>query len=286
METKEMKPTSFRISDEIKERFKEISKSEGWNQDEALGKLIAIYELEQAKVIISSRKTEIETFESHLQALSEVYRMSLQLNQDAEERIKAAYINTLQSNQKTIQGLQSENEELKSRAEDMQASASVFHEKSILLEKEVQRFQSEIEKTDKLCVEYKEKNDTLNGLLVEYKADREENKTLRLKNEEHEQDLKKTKSEHETIVFAKDKEIENAKSDMKTKILELKEKHSSQVEELNNKYNQEIEKSNLDYRGLLQELEQLRKENYELKGQLHPKPAQKKKTTTKKDDEN
>lgn len=280
-----MKPTSFRISDEIKERFKEISKSEGWNQDEALGKLIAIYELEQAKVIISSRKTEIETFESHLQALSEVYRMSLQLNQDAEERIKAAYINTLQSNQKTIQGLQSENEELKSRAEDMQASASVFNEKSVLLEKEVQRFQSEIEKTDKLCVEYKEKNDTLNGLLVEYKADREENKTLRLKNEEHEQNLRKIKSENETMIFAKDKEIENARSDMKTKILELKEKHSSQVEELKNKYNQEIEKSNLDYRGLLQELEQLRKENYELKGQLHPKPAQKKKTT-KKEDEN
>lgn len=86
--------------------------------------------------MIGSRRTEIETFESHLQALSKVYRMSLQMNQDAEERIKAAYINTLESNQNTIQALQANNEELKVLAGDMQESAVTYQERTKILEKE------------------------------------------------------------------------------------------------------------------------------------------------------
>lgn len=301
-ETKEIKPTSFRISEDARERFKEITKSENWTQDEALNKLIGIYEIEQAKITISSRKMEIETFETHLQALSEVYRMSLQLNQDAEERIKSAYSNTLESNQKTIQELQVKIEDLRESLETSKNLLNDSDQELDQLRKENQQLYSEIKKTDSLCNEYKEKNDNLNGVLIGYKEDREENKKLNVQLQEQEKQiytLKNKSDESQTKVKSLEVEVKSleakekeniitlkkqAETDLKLATLEIKEKYNNQIEQLKSKHNEEIEKSNTNYRNLLEELEQLRKENHKLLEQnlLQPpakKPATRKRTT-------
>lgn len=288
----EIKPTTFRVSEEVKEQFNKVIKEQGWkNQDEALSKLIHIQEIEQAKIVISDRKTEIETFETHLHALSEVYRMSLQLNQDAEERIKSAYATTLESNQKMILDLQHKIADLET---DLEVAVS-YKEKNSDLEKENARIYIEMQKTNDLCSEYKDKNDTLNGLLSQYKTAHEENIELQKKL----QDMDKLRADMATLkqqaeanlkLQADQSQAEIAtlklqqESTLKICQLELKEKHQEQIEKLKNRHHDELDQSTSDYKTVLQELEELRKENYSLKEQLITAPKRKPRANAKKDE--
>lgn len=254
---KEMKPTSFRISDEAKERFKSISKEEGWNQDEALKKLISVYDMEQAKIMICDRKTEIETFEAHLHALSNIYLMSLQLNQDAEERMKSTYKKTLESNQRMLQSMQEKNEEL-TRALEVKG---IINEKNKKLEKERERILGEMEKTERLCQQYKEKNDTLNGLLVECKQEREENKKLQVKLKEMDNFQSEAEKQKEKL----ESEKKQTEYECKIEIIKLKEEHQKQLAELSNKNHKELEEVTKNYGDVLKKLEAMQEEYYKLK---------------------
>jgi len=285
----EIKPTTFRVSEEVKEHFNKIIKEQGWkNQDEALSKLIHIQEIEQAKVVVGERKTEIETFEAHLNSLSEIYRISLQLNMDAEERIKTAYQNTLESNQKMIQDLQNKIATLETDLE----MAATYQDKNDDLEKEIARIYIEMQKTNDLCMEYKDKNDTLNGLLTTYQSDHEENIALHKKIQELDKQqanmIMQQQQAEANHVLQLDKlqaEISNLKQQQESALkmcqLELKEKQQEKMDQLKNRHHEELEQATTDYKTVLQELDQLRKENYGLKEQLLKTPAPGKSNTKK-----
>jgi chromosome segregation ATPase len=263
-ESKEIKPASFRISNDIKEKFKEIAKTNGWNQDETLGKLIGIYELEEAKVTISNRRTEIENFEAHLQALSEIYCFSLRLNQDVEERVRIGYANTLKSHQTIIEELQKKNEELKNTLEKAQELARTSMEKSSNFERENTRLQNEIEKTEALCQEYKDTKNTLTQRIKELENSQETNQNLKIDNKNLRRELK------------------NLESTTNNEIITMKLKHSEKIEEINQINIKKLENT-------LTELEEARKEIHLLKAEKllitaseDEPPVKPKKTSTRK----
>lgn len=90
-EAKKEQPTvrSFRITENVMARFRSIMEDEQITQDAALKMLVDAYELEQAKQTIPSREKEISNFQAKAQELIEAFLYSLQLNQDAEARIRA-----------------------------------------------------------------------------------------------------------------------------------------------------------------------------------------------------
>ena len=62
-------PKAFRITEETAEKFKEIAQSLGANQQQALAKLIEVYEMESGKESLPEMRTNIDTFEINLLTL-------------------------------------------------------------------------------------------------------------------------------------------------------------------------------------------------------------------------
>lgn len=109
--TEEMKKSSanvrsFRVTDDVMARFKEIQDEMGLTHDGALKMLVDAYELDRAKNAIPDRETEISNFQTKANELIEAFIFSLQLNQDAEARIRSEFALQLQTKDETIANYQ------------------------------------------------------------------------------------------------------------------------------------------------------------------------------------
>lgn len=94
-------------------RFKELQDEMNLTQDGALKMLVDAYEMEQAKNAIPDRETEISNFQMKANELVEAFLHSLQLNQDAEARIRSEVALQLESKDKVIADLQKQLDETK-----------------------------------------------------------------------------------------------------------------------------------------------------------------------------
>lgn len=104
---------SFRVTDEVMAQFKGIQEEMGLTQDGALKMLVQAYELEAAKNAIPDRETEIANFQAKAGELVAAFLHSLQLNQDAEVRVRAEVDLQMQNKDKTIATLHDKLDELK-----------------------------------------------------------------------------------------------------------------------------------------------------------------------------
>lgn len=106
-------PRSFRVTDEVMEKIKQIQSDFGLTQDAALRHLIETYEFQQAKEQIPSREKEIDNFQRKAQDLMDAFLFSLQLNEDAEDRIRVEFGQKLQLQDQAILDYQEKIKELK-----------------------------------------------------------------------------------------------------------------------------------------------------------------------------
>lgn len=104
---------NMRVSEEVAERFRAFCKEQGVSQPQGMDSLLSMMELVQAKEALPNRKTDIESFEMHVKALMDAFLHSLEINAEAEERVKAQFIASLESKDKTILDLQEKVEDLK-----------------------------------------------------------------------------------------------------------------------------------------------------------------------------
>lgn len=122
--TEEMKQQtsvrSFRVTDNVMTRFKEIQEEMGLTQDSALKMLVDGYEMEQAKNAIPDRETEIANFQAKAGELVTAFLHSLQLNQDAEARIRAEFALQLQTKDTAIADYQEQVKDLKVGAKELE----------------------------------------------------------------------------------------------------------------------------------------------------------------------
>ena len=117
----EMKVRSFRISDGVAEKFKAFC-SEFDNQNAALDSLITAYEVQNAKAVLTDRKTDIADYDTHIQAIQSAFLRSLELNENAEQRVKAEFKNLLSSKDETIVQLQTEKARMQEQTEQYKLS--------------------------------------------------------------------------------------------------------------------------------------------------------------------
>ena len=107
----EKKVRSIRADDEVYAKFKEVCEQAG-GQNEALSALISSYELETAKSILSGQATSIDDFKSRIDGVIRAYISALDLSVSAEERVRADYRQRMNTQVKTIEDLQTRNEQL------------------------------------------------------------------------------------------------------------------------------------------------------------------------------
>lgn len=96
---------TIRADEEIKAKFKALAENIG-NQGTALESLLNAYEMQNAKDVLTERRTDIEDFDTHLQAISRAFLHSLEITENTTERVRTEFQRQLDSKDNIISDLQ------------------------------------------------------------------------------------------------------------------------------------------------------------------------------------
>lgn len=294
-EIKQQNPVrSLRISDDVMGKFKVIQDELHLTHDTALKMLIDGYELEMAKNAIPDRETEISNFQMKASELVEAFIHSLQLNQDAEARVRSSFELQLQTKDKTISGLYEKVEALKTENEAQRSEVAEAKEKlSETLktlqnaEKEAQKAESSLSTSNALIEAKNAEIERLSSETVAIPTLKKTVEDLRAENTTHKTsilDLQRTvedmKKEAERVAADHEKALQIAKKDAenekKAAVLETKEFYISKIEKKDEEISA-LQKENATIASLKEEIERLKAENTNLKLAAEEKKEKEKK---------
>lgn len=247
---------SIRTDEETLANFKELCKQFD-NQSECLQALINLHELNNSKKVLSGQQSSIDDFQSRVDGIVRAYINALDINANAEERIRQQFSEQLDSKDKIIITLQERAEyaenSLKNTLEDCQNKIdeiSALNDSLKLenseLHKNINELNQTLTKSENTIIDKQMIIDSLNAKLPEHE---ELEKKINLLNSTISEISEKNKNQ-ETIIsqltqqisINKEKydfEIQKLKSqaeiDIKQSALNEREKNQQKIEELNTK---------------------------------------------------
>lgn len=281
-------PRSFRVTDEVMEKLRQIQADFNLTQDAALRHLIETYEFQQAKEQIPSREKEIDNFQRKAQDLMDAFLFSLQLNEDAEERIRAEFGQKLQIQDQAILDYQEKIKDLKAQNTAMLADAA----NAVTLQKELDEAKESARQVKtELEERIAEQKLTIKGLqndnaMLQIQADgypelTAERDSLATQLREANQEIKDLKKDHKVEMEraardaekAQDAAVAAARAEGDTKVAELKEQlQEARVDAA--KALQEAEKAAHEAdKAAATEIRKLEQENARLREQLARRSA-------------
>ena len=191
----ELKVRSFRADNDTFEKFKQLAEGEFGNQGQCLSALINLYETENSKAILVNRGLEIESFQDYLNKISSLFLTSLQLNQDAEGRIREEFARQLESKGLTIIDLQSKINELVNKREEFEELSKSLKGENTELKATVSELKSISDKQKQDFTSILTDKDSLNKALADSSNERkEEIEVLRTARADATEQLKKLES--------------------------------------------------------------------------------------------
>lgn len=238
-DNKELKPKSFRISDETAEKFKEITSTIGGNQQDALSKLIEAYEFQAGKSILTDKKADIEQFERYVTVLTRMYMSSLEDNQNVTLTVRSEFEAMLKSKDAVIQDLQEK------------VNKAVSDREDVILK--VKDFEAENERLCNTVNEIAEKNNDLKNMLADKdnlnKALTDSCNDLKAKFEQV-RSLADLKEDYELL----QKQQEHLQLTHEREILDLNKSYQEQIQALKEEYQKKIDEYQSKYLGLLEQM--------------------------------
>ncbi|MDE6834963.1 MAG: hypothetical protein K2J39_12075 [Ruminococcus sp.] len=256
---------TIRTDEEIKAKFKALAENLG-NQGTALESLLNAYEMQNAKDVLTERKTDIEDFDTHLQAISSAFLHSLEITENTTERVKAEFQRQLESKDLTISDLQERIRQAEQAEQTAQEQATAVEcELSAMNEQtsiQLANLNSELDSVKKALATATEQVTDKQSLLDEYikrlaKAEKEADELPELKEkisiaeqakrtaeQETERltaELSKQKAEFEAQISMLKKEYELEK---KSAVLEERQRYAEKIETLNDKLQANTNKMN------------------------------------------
>lgn len=209
---------SFRISDTVNEKFKEISEEIGGNQSQVLSKLLETYEFQKGKIVLADKKSDIETFENYINSITRMYMGALKDNQNANALIRTEFEAQLDSKDTIIQDLQHQLELAKKTEQEATSTAEGFKGENERLNEYIKSLQEEFESKNNGLQEMLEEKEKLNKILtetaerqklqitgIEKKADEAE--ALKAELEECQKELSSAKKENERLQIKHEKDM-------------------------------------------------------------------------------
>ena len=152
----ELKTRSFRVSEEVSTKLKELCENFD-NQNSALSALLNAYEVQNAKATLTDRQTDIADYDTHIQAIQSAFLRSLEINENAEKRIKTEFINLLNSKDQTIVQLQTE----KAQAdEQVEKYKSAYGNLITSTEEKIKTMQTQVSESEKTLQSERERANT------------------------------------------------------------------------------------------------------------------------------
>lgn len=269
MDNTNMKTRSIRAEETVLEQFKELSEKFP-NQSVALESLLNAYKMQTAKAKVITRQTEIENFDSHLQALSSAFVNSIELTENTEQRIRVQFQQQLESKDNTIIELQGKVEnskiaftELKKKFEEIESKTNAeiatkdenikqlteklsnaemamakaeqtLSDKQLIINSLNEQLATATISVEKIAQAEKQvKEAESSRKKAESRAD-DLNRKLEEEKKNHQQDIELAKRTAEIAKHQADLELQkavfNGKSELQDKIAELLEKVSAQSE--------------------------------------------------------
>ena len=257
----DIKPVSFRLSEEMIEKFKQLSIEAHCNQAEMFEELISKFELANAIGQIPDRAKEIETFQITANTLVSMFVNSLSINQTAEETIRGKLSEEINSKDTTIRDLQQQKADLIETSSNLKIENEAFGKGNKQITTEFQTSQIELTQKTKTINSQLEQISTLNEILAEYKMYKDTNVQLEIKDKDlvlknsdlhHENvDLEgRMKNATEMVEFFRSEinELKNDKTKVEKQLQEFEVESKLERENLENKVNEEINKIKIEYK--------------------------------------
>lgn len=219
----ELKTSSVRISTNVKQGLRDLLQQTGCkNQNELFENLINSYNAVQAKLEFVDRKTEISSFDFHIAEIQKAFTTSLQLNRDAEARVRNECATQLEE----VQSVLNKNKELEKTLKDVQDEY-----------KKLQDTQTTVEIVRK---SYEENSNNLLNQIEVLKGENQRlqdiysatNAELIVANNKLKVDEEQQKKAIETIKSEYNQSIEVIKSECNNSIQVFKAEHNSVIQEL------------------------------------------------------
>lgn len=148
-ESKKTQVATYRISDEVKEKIKEIALSTGRTQQDTLQLLVNAYYMQTEKAELPEHAASIEEFESCTTRLIQMFTESLRSNHNMKESVMKEFSATLESKDQTIIDLQDKLKASKEKEEIATAQAKDYADAVAKLEADKAQLEAQLkDKTD------------------------------------------------------------------------------------------------------------------------------------------
>ena len=174
------KTLGIKVTEEVYDKAKSIIEMSGLTAKDWLEKAVSLYELNSLKDGISgdfsNDLTELEVHTTRIYTLiSNMIARSTYLKDHAVKEVT----DKLETKENIINELQEQNKSLKASISLLEEQHKVANENATALENKLATLQNSLANNQALINEYKEKNDTLNGLLAKYNDYADENERLK-----------------------------------------------------------------------------------------------------------
>lgn len=156
----EVKQTNFRVDQETADKFRQFCMDAGMNQAQGFDHVMEVLEMDRAKEAVPGRATEIEEFERNIKAVMAAYMNSLEINSNAEERVREQFSAALDSKDKTIQDLQGQVARLQGEKDTAEKVAADVAEAAAQASKDAEAATEKAESASQLAAE---KDRTINS---------------------------------------------------------------------------------------------------------------------------
>ena len=231
-------PKAFRITEETAEKFRIISQELGANQQQAMAKLIEVYEMEKGKETIPEMRADIDTFEGYVRAALNMYMQALETNQNMRTLVRTEYDALLKSKDKIITELQERVDQAEQAATTALAAEenykNAIEEADAKHEKLKKQLEEEQAAAEEKFTEYEQQYNSLKNMYEKLQTFDEENQSM----------LSSFMKENENLKNENQKMKEEQHS-LEAKILELTHNNDIFVAEL--KREKEKAEENLEY---------------------------------------
>ena len=173
------KTFGVKVSEEMYEKVREVIESSGTSSKEWFERAIALYEMNAIKQGSSDYTQDLTELEHHTTRMYELIVNMIQRSVHLKDYAVKEVAEKLESKEAIITDLQKQNQQLKMEVATKTEGIQVFEEQAKELEEKLLANQTMLENNQALISEYKDKNDTLSGLVTKYQGYAEENEELK-----------------------------------------------------------------------------------------------------------
>ena len=239
---------TIRLSQENKEQLDKLLEQVG-NADKCVSMLISAYEAKEMKAQAPTRATEIDNLEALLKQIHDMYLMSININTQAEERIKIQYAAQITATQTTISTLQEKLTETESKLQTATEAEKTAKEDAENIKEQLTAKINELDNTNKLLEEKTNTNTMLINQLTKantkaeaYDSLKEKYDTVKINIQSKDNEIEKLNQSIKTSESIIDN-LKNTLSDKKETIVEMT-KRIERIDIAINKKDEEIKSLN------------------------------------------